>query len=76
MLLRATLRRASKQEIRTSAVSLKVLSLVVTCHHLSYFEDTVVCLNPEILDWNNVNKVICNSSKCNQSGYMHAECFR
>ena len=33
MLLRATLRRASKQEIRTSAVSLKVLSLVVTCHH-------------------------------------------
>ena len=27
------------------------------------------------MDWSTVTRVICNSGKCNQSGYMHAECF-
>ena len=41
-----------------------------------YFcSDTIGCLSPEIVDWSTVTRVICNSGKCNQSGYMHAECF-
>ena len=40
-----------------------------------FCSDTIGCLNPEIVDWSSVARVICNSGKCNQSGYMHAECF-
>ena len=37
--------------------------------------EKVTCLNPEIVDWSDVVKMTCNSAHCDQSGFMHAECF-
>ena len=71
--------RITRTSTRTSAVFLKVgLVDILTSNRFAdgSFLDTVVCLNPVITDWSQVRKVICNSSKCDQSGFMHADCFR
>ena len=39
------------------------------------FPEKVTCLSPEIRDWSQAVKVICNSAHCDQSGFMHADCF-
>ena len=39
------------------------------------FSEKVGCSRPEIVDWSQVVKVVCNSPHCDQSGFMHAECF-
>ena len=39
------------------------------------FTEKVACLKPEIVDWSGVVKVVCNSPHCDQSGFMHTECF-
>merc|ERR1711879_1136693 len=38
-------------------------------------KEKVTCLSPEIRDWSQAVKVICNSAHCDQSGFMHADCF-
>ena len=37
--------------------------------------EKVTCESREIVDWSDVVKVICNSAHCDQSGFMHVDCF-
>ena len=51
---------------------LKILKILINQFFIS---EKVTCESREIVDWSDVVKVICNSAHCDQSGFMHAECF-